>query len=174
MGAQRFYFILFFFLNLPFTLLCFRLLKNIPGKYRTLTWLLLFFIRKGRISRFMYRCQFNVRFCTLVMVKFHHKCMEKAHSGYTNHHLLLFFSRRGVFSLGNSLHVHILITTGHAFIHLCPPVTQSKRISLTPVEIYGSEYPPRVGVPLQKYCQVIHTRLEYQLARDCYFWHGSG
>ena len=39
-------------------------------------------------------------------------CMEKAHSGYTNHHLLLIFSRRGVFSLGYSLHVHILIRTG--------------------------------------------------------------
>ena len=33
------------------------------------------------------------------------KCMEKAHSGYTNHHLLLLSSGRGVFSLGNSLHV---------------------------------------------------------------------
>lgn len=40
------------------------------------------------------------------------KCMEKAHSGYTNHHLLLLFSGRGVFSLGNSLHAHILIRTG--------------------------------------------------------------
>lgn len=40
------------------------------------------------------------------------KCIEKAHSGYTNHHLLLLFSRRSVFSLGNSLHVHILIRTG--------------------------------------------------------------
>lgn len=107
-GCSTFLFFVIFFLNLPFTLLFFRLLKNIPGKYRTLTCLLPFFIRKGRISRFMHRCQFTVPFCTSVMVK----CMEKAHSGYTNHHLLLLFSGRGVFSLGNSLHAHILIRTG--------------------------------------------------------------
>ena len=50
MGAQLFYSLLFFFLNLPFTLLFFRLLKNIPGKYRTLTCLLPFLSGKVELA----------------------------------------------------------------------------------------------------------------------------
>lgn len=142
MGAQLFYFLLFF-PNLLFTQLFFVLLKNIPCKYCTLTCLLPFFLSgKVELAALCNVVQFTVRFCTSVMVK----CMEKAHSGYTNHHLLLLFSRsRGVFSL----EIHCMCTLDqnrvtHSFIFVLP--LQSQRGSAShPQRFMGRSTHPGRG-----------------------------
>ena len=77
-----------------------------------------------------------------------------------------------MFSLGTSLHVHILIRTEsriHSSLSSRYRVKEDQRHTRKDLWV---GVPTPGGDSTLEYCWVFHTRLENQLARDCYFWHG--
>ena len=166
-GCSTFLFFVIFFSQPPFHSFIFQTIKEHPWKISHFNVPSSLFYQE-RSNQQIYVSL--LVYCPIfVMVK----CMEKAHSGYTNHHLLLLSSGTGVFSLGNSLHVHILIRTGsriHSSLSSSYRVKEDQRH--TRKDLWVGVPTPGGGSTLEILLGVSHEVRISVGYKDCYFWHG--